>query len=130
MSGYFKLTQMGDQDVIRVEDFKGKAFRSVPNTVVYDITKGRARKAPFNYIDNEDLKVSYNKQIVDLSPEQLRTYNRLAQRKSYAKKQAIELSGETAEQYKNKLNKKIKDMTKTEKAKYNRLKKREQRLRK
>ena len=115
MSNQIPLSIIGDTDITSIKDFKGVSFRGVPNTIVYDVTKGRTRKLPIKYVDNEDMKI---------------TYNRLAQRKTYAKKQAIELSGETASQYKNKLGKTIKQMTKEEKAKYNRLSKREQRLRK
>lgn len=128
MSKKIPLSNITPLDIVDVKPYMG--FRSVPNTVVYDVTKGRSRKLPLKFVDNEDIKISYNKRIKDLSEEQLRTYNRLAQRKTYAKKQAIELSGETAAQYKKKLGKTIKEMTKAEKTKYNRLSKREQRLRK
>lgn len=133
MSGYIQLSDMTNADVIATKLYREnqyKGFRGVPNTVVYDTTKGRARKTPVEYVDNEDMKKVLNMRIKDMSAAQKRTYNRLAQRKRYAKKQAKELSGETAAEYKQKLGKKIKDMTKTERAKYNKLSKREQRLRK
>ena len=91
---------------------------------------GRPRYVPKTFVSHKEMKQLLGVKIKDMTPEQKRTYNRLAQRKTYAKKQAIELSGETASQYKNKLGKTIKQMTKEEKAKYNRLSKREQRLRK
>ena len=64
-----------------------------------------------------------------MTKEQLRTYNRLAKRKEYARDKQREEHGETASDYKKKLGITINKMSKAQKAKYYKLSKQEQRLR-
>ena len=61
MSNQIPLSIIGDTDITSIKDFKGVSFRGVPNTIVYDVTKGRTRKLPIKYGDNEDMKITYNK---------------------------------------------------------------------
>jgi len=89
---------------------------------------GRPRYVPKTFVSHTEMKQLLGVKIKDMTKEQKRTYNRLAQRIDYAKTKQMETNKETSTQYKKKINKKIKDMTKQEKTKYNRLAKQEERL--
>lgn len=105
-------------------------FRGIPSRVIYDTSKGRPRKTPYKTLDNRKLKKVLNKTMDDFSKENKKAYDRMAQRKIYSRKKAIDLSGQTAAGYKLKLNKKMKYFSKQEMSMYNKLAKREERIRK
>eukprot|EP01050_Picozoa_sp_SAG11_P035702 SAG11_NODE_13220_length_665_cov_0.954064_2_plen_94_part_00 len=81
-------------------------FRGILAKIIYDTSKGRPRKTPYKTLDNKKLKKVLNKPMDEFSKENKKAYNRMAQRKAYAKKKAFDISGQTAAGYKLKLNKK------------------------
>ena len=89
---------------------------------------GRPRLVPQTFITHKEMKQLLGVKIKDMTPEQKRTYNRLAQRLEYAKTKQMEDNKETSTQYKKRINKKIKDMTDNERKTYNKLAKQEERL--
>lgn len=89
---------------------------------------GRPRIVPYEFDTPTQVREALNKKVKDFTPNELRAYNRVANRLDYARTRQLELYGETAEEYKKKLNKTIKQMSKEQKNKYNRLAKSESRL--
>ena len=79
---------------------------------------GRPRLVPKTFLSHKELKELLGIKIKDMTPEQKRTYNRLAQRLDYAKTKQMEENKETSTQYK----------TKDQLKNYNKLAKQEERL--
>mgnify|MGYP003145655356 CR=1 FL=1 len=122
----YDLTSIPEEIVVN------RITKGVPQTYIMKKPGelGRPRIVPKKGSDNIKLKEDLGRTIKGMTKEQLRTYNRLAKRKEYARDKQREEHGETASDYKKKLGIPINKMSKEQKSKYYRLSKQEQRFRK
>tara|TARA_R100000773_G_C4217886_1_gene116355 strand:- start:1174 stop:1596 length:423 start_codon:yes stop_codon:yes gene_type:complete len=120
----FKPTNV-DKEILVKQIIDGKPVLAVskkPGQV------GRPRMVPKTFLSHKEMKELLGVKIKDMTPEQKRTYDRLAQRLEYAKTKQMEENRETSIQYKERIGKKIKDMTDNQRRNYYKLAKQEERL--